>query len=137
MAEDRDRPDRMPPAQGRDEGGQGGPPSVWGRGVLYPNVYVWYVLLASLDVMLTAVIVAAGGHEMNSLADRVLGRWGLPGLVVFKFSLVLVVVAICEVVGRRNDRKGRKLAEWAVAITAIPVVVSLVQLLALVHIIGL
>ncbi len=136
MTEDRDRPDRTPPRQGRDEDGQAVPSSVWRGAVLYPNVYVWYVLLASLDVMLTAVIVAAGGHEVNSLADRVLGRWGLPGLVVFKFSLVLLVVAICEVVGRRNDRTGRKLAEWAVAITAIPVVVSLVQLLALVHIIG-
>ena len=137
MGEDHDTLDQTPPANGRDEGGQAAPSSVWGRAVLYPNVYVWYVLLASLDVMLTTVILAAGGYEMNSLADRVLGRWGLPGLVVFKFSLVLLVVAICEVVGRRNDRTGRKLAEWAVAITAIPVVVSLVQLLALVHVIGL
>jgi len=137
MGEDHDTPDQTPPGQGRDETGEAVPSSVWGRAVLYPNVYVWYVLLASLDVMLTAVILAAGGYEMNLLADRVLHRWGLPGLVGFKFSLVLLVVAICEVVGRRNDRTGRKLAEWAVAITAIPVVVSLVQLLVLVHAIGL
>ena len=98
------------------------------RPVLYPNVYVWYVLLASLDVMLTCAVLWAGGRELNTLADRVIDRWGLPGLVTFKFLLVLFVVGICEVVGRRNDRTGRRLAEWAVAITAIPVVLSLLQL---------
>ncbi len=103
------------------------------RPVLYPNVYVWYLLLAALDIMLTAVIVGAGGFEINTLADRVMIRWGMPGLVIFKFSLVVLVVAICEIVGRKKDRTGRKLAEWAVAITAIPVVVSLLQLVVVIY----
>ncbi|MBN1342975.1 MAG: hypothetical protein JXQ73_09870 [Phycisphaerae bacterium] len=99
----------------------------------YPNIYVWYVLLSALDIMLTALIMAAGGSEINSVADRIMGFWGLPGLTAFKFAVVILVVSICEIVGRKNDRTGRRLAEWAVAITAIPVVVSLVQLLVLVH----
>ena len=110
--------------------------SAFGGTVLYANAYVWYVLLASLDIMLTTVIMAADGHELNTVADRVIQRWGLPGLVVFKFAFVLLVIFICEIVGRRNDKTGRRLAEWSVAITAIPVVVSVIQLLVLVYHIG-
>lgn len=115
--------------------GLAGAPAFGGT-VLYANAYVWYVLLASLDIMLTTVIMAADGHELNSVADRVIQRWGLPGLVVFKFAFVLLVIFICEIVGRRNDKTGRRLAEWSVAITAIPVVISIVQLLVLVYHIG-
>lgn len=99
------------------------------RGVLYPHVYVWYVFLASLDIMLTWIILHLEGVELNFVADRVIERWGLPGLTAFKFGLVMLVVCICEIVGRRRDRTGRKLAEWAVAVTTIPVVLSFVQLL--------
>ena len=95
---------------------------------LYPNVYVWYVFFASLDIMLTWVVLHAGGDELNFLADRIIERWGLPGLVTFKFTLVMLVVGICEIVGRRHPARGRKLAEWAVAITVIPVAIALLQL---------
>ena len=96
----------------------------WRRPVLYPNVYVWYVLLSSLDIMLTWTILHLDGVELNPLADWVIHHGGLPGMVTYKFVLVLLVVAICEVVGRLRDRIGRRLSEWAVAITAIPVGVA-------------
>jgi hypothetical protein len=98
------------------------------RAVLYPDLYPWYVLLASLDIMLTWVVLHLGGRELNHVADWVLNRWDLPGMVIFKFSLVTLVVVICEVVGHVRGPLGRKLAEWAVAVTAIPVVVAAVQL---------
>lgn len=101
--------------------------------VLYPNIYIWYVLLASLDILLTCAIIVAGGYELNALADWVLQGWGVPGLAVFKFSLVVVIICICEVVGRRRYQTGHKLAEWSVAVTAIPVIVSLVELIANVY----
>jgi len=99
------------------------------RVALFPNCYVWYVFFAALDVMLTTVVLHLGGSEVNLLADWVLTRYDLPGVVTFKFSLVVLVVCICETVGRRHYRVGRKLAEWAVAITAIPVILALVQIL--------
>jgi hypothetical protein len=100
----------------------------WRRPVLYPNVYVWYVLLSALDIMLTWTILHLDGVELNLLADWVIHHGGLPGMVAYKFVLVLLVVAICEVVGRRRDRVGRRLSEWAVAITAVPVGVAFAQL---------
>ena len=99
------------------------------RAALYPNAYTWFVLLGALDIMLTWVVLHMGGREVNVLADWIIRRWALPGMVVFKFVLVMVVVIICEIVGRHSARAGRRLAKLAVIITAIPVVLSFVQML--------
>lgn len=99
------------------------------RAMLYPDIYVWYIFFASLDIMLTWVVLHFGGSEVNPLADWVLQRGGLRGMVAFKFGLVLFVIAICEIVGQRNSRAGRRLAQWAVVITAFPVAWALWLLL--------
>lgn len=100
--------------------------------VLYPQAYVWYVFLAALDVMFTYLILhpifADRGVEMNVLASWVIHRAGLPGMAVYKFALVLIVVTICELVGRRRYQLGRRLAEWCVAISAVPIIVAVVQM---------
>lgn len=96
--------------------------------VQHPNQYVWFVLVSALDLMLTCVILNLGGVEMNTIANAVLMYGGLPTLVMFKFALVTLVIVFCEWITRRNPRAGFKLAEWAVAITAIPVAISLIQL---------
>jgi len=100
-----------------------------GGAVLYPNCYTWFVLLAALDIMLTTLIIAGfEGYEVNVVADWIIAAGGLRGVVAFKFGVVIMVVLICELVGRRHVAKGRKLAEWAVAITCIPVAVALIQI---------
>ncbi len=94
----------------------------------YQNAYVWFVFVSTLDIMLTWVILMSGGSEVNPIADAVIQRFGLWGMVAFKFALVVFVIIMCEWLGRRSDRHGRKIAEWAVAITSIPVVLSFVIL---------
>lgn len=110
------------------------------RPVRYPNAYVWFVFLAALDVMLTYLILhpvlfardlgmtESRGAETNALADWIIERWDVPGMVIFKFVLVVVVVVLCEIIGRRKEETGRRIAEWAVAITAIPVIIALLQM---------
>lgn len=127
-----------PPASGKMAGSS--PPSPAKRSVRYPNAYVWFVFLAALDVMLTYLILhpvlfsgdlemtESRGAEANVLAGWIIERWDVPGLVLFKFVLVVLVVVLCEVIGRRKDKAGRRLAEWAVAITSIPVVLALIQM---------
>ena len=45
---------------------------------LYPNTYAWFVLAASLDIMLTYVIVySLGGREVNAIANELLQRFGV------------------------------------------------------------
>ena len=63
------------------------------------------------------------------LADAVISYRGLPGLILFKLALTLFVILMAEIIGRRKHKTGRSLAEWAVAISAIPIVVALGQLL--------
>jgi hypothetical protein len=104
-------------------------PRVW----LYPRMYAWFILLAALDILLTYMILSPlfgdRGREVNAVAEWVIEQYGLFGMVVYKYALVAVVVTICQYVGRRQPAKGRRLAEWSVAITAIPVVVSMVLML--------
>lgn len=104
-----------------------------GEAVLYPNAYVWLVLIAALDLMLTHRVLSwFGGREVNPVALSVLVRFGFTGLVVYKFLLVSVVVGICEFVGRRVYNKGWWLARIAVAISAVPVVFALTQIAGLI-----
>ena len=95
---------------------------------LYPNRYVWFVLMSTLDLLLTFVILWLDGREANGVADWVLRRYGIAGMTLFKFALVVFVVLLCEVVGRRDDRRGRQLAEWAIALTCVPVIIALLLL---------
>jgi uncharacterized membrane protein len=89
----------------------------------YQNAYTWLVLVSALDVMLTLVVlVAMNGFEINPVAAAVIHTLGYGWAIIFKFAIVVLVVLICEVVGRMNDRSGRKLARAAVAINSLPVI---------------
>lgn len=96
--------------------------------MLHQQAYVWFVFVSALDIMLTWVILLLGGSEVNVVADAVIEHAGLSGIVMYKFCLVVFVIILSEAVGRRNAGAGRKLAEWSIAITAIPVVLSVIQL---------
>jgi hypothetical protein len=101
--------------------------------VRYPNHYVWLVFLSALDIMFTRVVLHVGGTEANPLAMLVISRWGLPGMVIFKFLLVSVVILLCETVGRRDDQAGRRLCEFGIVITCVPVLLALLLLLRRLH----
>ena len=58
----------------------------------YQDGYVWFLLFASLDIILTWYILRKGGTEVNPLAKLVIERWDLAGAIAFKFSIVLFVV---------------------------------------------
>ena len=81
------------------------------RAARYPQAYVWFIFVSALDLMMTWVVLYFGGREVNVLADYILDRWALPGMVVYKFTLVVLVIFICEVVGHyrpgRLDSNGR------------------------------
>ncbi len=87
----------------------------------YPFLYMWFVVVSSLDIMLTWLVLDQhGGYEVNPLAALVIEYWGLPGAIGFKFSLTLFVIIICEVIGRRRDRTARRLARWSVGVSSLP-----------------
>ena len=96
--------------------------------MLYQDEYVWLLFVSAMDLMLTWLVLGLGGVEVNPVADAVHLAWGFSGMIVFKLCLVLLVVLICETIGRRQPQRGRTLARVAVAISAVPMVVSLSQL---------
>lgn len=88
----------------------------------YQNAYVWLVFVSALDIILTwLVLYVWQGHEVNPMASAIIETWGFGWAILFKFGMMLFAVIACEVIGRRNDRAGRRLAIAAVIINAIPV----------------
>jgi hypothetical protein len=104
------------------------------RGVLYPDHYAWYILAATLDVIVThQVLHQFQGSEVNKLADSLIREFGVAGMVGLKFASIVIVVLICEFVGRRNLRLGRRVAVLAICISATPVGIGLLQIWAWSH----
>ena len=102
------------------------------RPVLYPDQYAWYILASALDIMVTVTVLThLGAREVNMLAQRSIDLFGTWGLIGLKFASVVLVVGICEFVGRRRPRAGRRLAMAAILISLIPVVSAMIQAAAL------
>lgn len=98
------------------------------RAVLYPDRYVWYVFASTLDIIVTVTVLKyLGFREANSFAQRSIDYFGTWGLVGLKFASVIVVVLICEYVGRRRERLGRVIATLAIAASLFPVFFALAQ----------
>lgn len=91
----------------------------------YPNAYTWLLLLSAMDVMLTWTIFYFGGSEINPVADAVIDVWGLNGMIIYKFVLILFFILICEIVGTLKHPTGKALSKMSVLIASVPVVWSL------------
>ena len=91
----------------------------------YQNGYVWFVFVASLDIMLTWLILRKGGTEVNPVAKVVIDAWGLTGAILFKFALTMFVIIACDVIGRSKDRLGRIMVGVAIGVSSVPVVWSI------------
>lgn len=103
--------------------------AIQGAGALYPGQYTWLVFLSALDVMMTWIVLHAGGREVNPIAQFVIERGDIWGVVLFKFAIAVLAILACEQVGRRAPDWGLNLSRAAVAISAFPVAVACVQLL--------
>ena len=88
--------------------------------VHFPDEYAWFVLVSSMDLMFTWLILNLGGREANPLANWVYLGLGFNGLVILKYSIVVLVIIICEIVARLREPTGRLLARIAIAISAFP-----------------
>lgn len=98
------------------------PMSLLTRHMRYPNSYAWLLLLSSMDIMLTWVILLFGGSEVNPLARQIIDLFGLPGMIIYKFVLIVFFITICEIVGTLRDSTGWLLSKFSVMIACVPVV---------------
>lgn len=119
------RPDARPDARPVQPSqlGQTQPP----HGVRFPDHYCWYVLASTLDIIVTFIIIEVyKGGEANRIAAHIFDRFGWPGMIALKYATVLIVVGVCEVVARKHHEVARKLAVFAVAVGAFPVLYGFV-----------
>lgn len=98
------------------------------RQMYFPNTYVWLLLFSAMDIMLTWVILYFGGSEVNPIARWVIDGFGLNGMIVYKFALILVFIGICEAVAALRKPTASVLSKISVLIALVPVVWSLILL---------
>lgn len=98
------------------------PINILTRHMRYPNSYAWLLLLSSMDIMLTWVILLFGGSEVNPIALWIIDRYALPGMIVYKFALIVFFICICEIVGTMRDSTGWLLSKFSVIVGCVPVV---------------
>ncbi|WP_428390091.1 DUF5658 family protein [Mucisphaera sp.] len=88
--------------------------------VRFPDEYAWFVLVSSMDLMFTWLILNLGGREANPIANSIYMALGFNGLVLLKYGVVILVIAICELIARLREPTARTLARVAVVISAFP-----------------
>ena len=109
--------------------------------MLYPDRYAWYILVSALDIMVTVKLLAHLGihetviwgetaivaREANTFAQWTIDQFGTWGLIGLKFLSVIAVVVICEYIGRRREKTGRRLALAAIFLSLLPIAAALLQ----------
>lgn len=100
--------------------------------VLYPRLYPWLILMASVDVLLTWHILspAQGGIELNPIAAHVIGAGGMTAATFFKFGTVMFVMWASEVIGRQSVGTGRRVLWVALACHVVVLSIAAGQLAA-------
>ncbi len=83
------------------------------RDLLYTRWYAWLLIASALDIVMTAMVLSLGGIELNPLAAAVIGRFGMHGATAYKFALIILVIVLCEVIGRHKPHWGRSIAGFA------------------------
>ena len=68
-----------------------------------------------------------GAREVNTFAQWTIESFGTWGLIGLKFMSVVIVVAICEHIGRKRLHLGRSLAIAAIFASLFPVTAALGQ----------
>lgn len=96
-------------------------------GVRFPDLYCWYVLASTLDILFTyVVIVVYKGSEANRIAAHIFDKYGWPGMIALKYATVILVLLVCEVVAMKSEQAAQRLAIFAICVGAFPVLYATV-----------
>ncbi len=94
------------------------PSSIWSGELPLERETCWFILVNALDVFLTFILLNLEGfRESNLIADYVLQRWGISGMVYFKFGLVAFITVVAQVVARKKLSLGRWLLNFGTFVT--------------------
>lgn len=85
----------------------------------------WFILVNALDVFMTFILLNLEGFvEANAIANYVLSRWGIRGLVYFKFAVVAFITVVAQVAATKRLSLGRWLLNFGTLLTGAVVIYS-------------
>ena len=88
-----------------------------------------FILLSFLDFLMTAMVLRqGGGFEANPVARFFLCRWGLRGMIAFKFSFVAFICVLAQIVGWKRPGTGRAVLNTGTALVAVVVIYGVLLL---------
>jgi hypothetical protein len=70
----------------------------------------WFILVSVLDIVMTYFLLRKRGQfqEGNPVARYYIDRWGIKGMVYFKFGMVTFISVIAQIIALKN----RSAARW-------------------------
>lgn len=101
------------------------------RLVLYSDVYLWLCLGVFLDVLIAGTLPVMGLRYGIPLFSHRLYAYlgaGTVGQLLYRVCLLIMMVLICEEIGRRRPVTGRRVADFFAVVCWVPVVVGVVQM---------
>jgi Domain of unknown function (DUF5658) len=85
-----------------------------------------FLLVSALDVFMTFILLYEGQfEESNPIARYFLDRWGLAGMIYFKFALAAIVCCISQIVARKKPHLARFVLQFGTVVVACVVLYSL------------
>lgn len=85
-----------------------------------------FLLVSALDVFMTFILLYDGQfEESNPVARYFLDRWGLAGMIYFKFALAALVCCISQIVARKKPHLARFVLQFGTVVVACVVLYSL------------
>ena len=99
--------------------------SIWKHELPLERETCWFILVNALDVFMTYILLNLEGfRESNALANYFLSRWGIRGMVYFKFSIVAFITVVAQIAARKNIRGGRWLLNFGTFVVSCVVIYS-------------
>ncbi|MDZ4687972.1 MAG: DUF5658 family protein [Planctomycetaceae bacterium] len=89
--------------------------------------FTLFILVSAFDLFMTYLLLYHGGfRESNPLAQFFIARWGVKGMVYYKFGMVAVICTIAYIVGQHRPVVARRLLQFATLVVAAVVAYSVV-----------
>jgi len=97
------------------------------RSLIYEDTYVWLVLFAMLEAALTWGIFTRGGMTLGLVNQTFIQAAGLRAMAVYELTLAVLLVVLCEEIGRRRLVTGRIVANMVASVWGAAVLILLMQ----------
>lgn len=101
----------------------------------FENEITLYIFVSALDVFMTYILMRSGTFkEGNPIARYFFDRWGMKGMIYFKFGMVAFVIVLAQIIATKRPKAAHMLLKFATLVVGGVVVYSLFLFLR--HIVG-